>query len=182
MRASHHRVGDALQLGEIEAAVAQLDLHGEAGGVADALDRRRRQHQDARLLDRPDACRSGRTNSDSRSWSFARAPSPSGSCRRRRRWRAGAVVERGDAGDGDDLSTPGVLLAISLTWSSTFWVRSSEAPSGSCTVAMQIALVLDRQEAGRHPRQAVAADRDRSPARRRPTAPLCAPCGRSGAA
>ena len=39
-----------LQLGEIEAAVAQLDLHGEAAGIADALDRRRREDDDARLL------------------------------------------------------------------------------------------------------------------------------------
>ena len=30
-------------------------------------------------------------------------------------------------------STPGVLLAIAATWSIAFWVRSSEAPSGSCT-------------------------------------------------
>jgi hypothetical protein len=40
-----------LQLGHVEAAVAQLDLHGEAGVVADALDRRRRHHQDIRLGD-----------------------------------------------------------------------------------------------------------------------------------
>jgi hypothetical protein len=37
--------------GQIEAAVAQLDLQGEAGVVADPLDRRRRHHQHARLLD-----------------------------------------------------------------------------------------------------------------------------------
>ena len=41
----HDGLGDGLQLGVIEAAVAQLDLHGEAAGVADALDRRRDQHQ-----------------------------------------------------------------------------------------------------------------------------------------
>src|SRR5262249_15066291 len=47
-----HGIGRGLQLGEIEAAVAQLELHGEAAGIADALDRRRREHPNARLLDR----------------------------------------------------------------------------------------------------------------------------------
>ena len=41
--------GDRLQLGEIGAAVTQLDLHGKACGIADALNGRRRDHQDARL-------------------------------------------------------------------------------------------------------------------------------------
>ncbi len=52
-----HGVGRALQLGEIEAAVAQLDLHGEAAGIADALDRRRRQHEHAAVLDRRELAR-----------------------------------------------------------------------------------------------------------------------------
>jgi hypothetical protein len=38
-----------LQLGEIGAAVAQLDLQGEAAGVANALDRRRRKGGDTRI-------------------------------------------------------------------------------------------------------------------------------------
>ena len=37
-------------------------------------------------------------------------------------------------------------------------MRSSEAPSGKLHADEQVALVLDRQEAGRHPRE--AADRD----------------------
>ena len=41
----HHGVGRTFQLGEIKAAVAQLDLHREAAGIADALNRRRRQHR-----------------------------------------------------------------------------------------------------------------------------------------
>jgi len=44
-----HRVGGALQLGEIGAAVAELDLQGEAAGVANALDRRRREGGDTRI-------------------------------------------------------------------------------------------------------------------------------------
>ena len=51
-RVLDHGIGRGLQLGEIEAAVAQLELHGKAAGIADALDRRRREHDDARLLDR----------------------------------------------------------------------------------------------------------------------------------
>ena len=34
-------------------------------------------------------------------------------------------------------ATPGVSLMSSLALSSTFWVRSSEAPSGSCTAAIR---------------------------------------------
>ena len=134
LRVGDDRVGDGLQLAEIGIAVAQLDLHGEAGGVADALDRRRRDHQDPRFLDRrhllvqPD---------EQRPQILARAA------------RAPLLQDQiGDAGIGEagtelssaempamviTWSTPGVLLARSLTWSSTRWVRSSAAPSGNCT-------------------------------------------------
>src|SRR5262249_14197165 len=37
---------DRLKLGKIEATVPQLELHGDAGGIADALDRRRWQYGD----------------------------------------------------------------------------------------------------------------------------------------
>ena len=43
--------------------------------------------------------------------------------------------------------------AIRLTWSSTCWVRSSDGAVGQLHGDQQIALVLDRQEAGRHPRK-----------------------------
>jgi hypothetical protein len=52
LRIGHHGVCDRLQLGVIAVAVAQFDLHGKAGGIADALDRRRQQHQRAGLHDR----------------------------------------------------------------------------------------------------------------------------------
>src|SRR5262249_17765923 len=45
------RVHHGLKFREIEARVAQLDLHRDAGGVADTLDRRRRHDQNASLLD-----------------------------------------------------------------------------------------------------------------------------------
>ena len=44
--------GDGLQFGEVGVAIAQFDLHGKAGGVADALYRRRGDHQNLRLRDR----------------------------------------------------------------------------------------------------------------------------------
>ena len=50
LRVLHHRVGQGLQLGEIEAAVAQLELHGKATGIADALNGRRREGNDACLV------------------------------------------------------------------------------------------------------------------------------------
>ena len=45
-----HLVGRGLQLAEIEAAVALLDLHLEAAGIADALDRRRDEDDGAAVL------------------------------------------------------------------------------------------------------------------------------------
>ena len=47
----HHGIRRIPQLYEIETAVAQFDLHREAAGIADALYRRRRQHEDAAVLD-----------------------------------------------------------------------------------------------------------------------------------
>ena len=97
------RVGDALQLGQVEAAVAQLDLHGEAGVVADALDRRRRHHQDARLLDRAEGGVEALEERKQVLAFAALAPvleddvGDAGAGQRR------AVVERRHAGDGDHL-------------------------------------------------------------------------------
>src|SRR6185312_2547226 len=47
----HHGIRRIPQLYEIETAVAQFDLHSEAAGIADALYRWRRQHEDAAVLD-----------------------------------------------------------------------------------------------------------------------------------
>ena len=66
LRVADDGVGDALQLGEIRAAVAQLDLHGETAGIADALNRRRREQQDLRPSTASSACDS-RGNSTSKS-------------------------------------------------------------------------------------------------------------------
>ena len=61
-----------LQLAEIGIAVAQLHLHGEAGGVADALDRRRRITR-IRASGIADIFSFSPTNSDRRSWPGPRA-------------------------------------------------------------------------------------------------------------
>ena len=63
-------------------------------------------------------------------------------------------------------STPGVLRAISPTWSIAFCVRSSDAPSGKLHGDQQVALVLDRNEAGGHARQPPAGKRDDGERRR----------------
>jgi hypothetical protein len=138
-------------------AVAQLDLHGKAGGVADALDRRRRDTRIARLLDHDSL--SFRPY-EQRAQILARAA------------RAPLLQDQiGDAGIGEagrlssaempamviTCSTPGVLAAISLTWSSTLLGPLERRAVGQLHGGQQIALVLDRHEAGRHPRQAVAA-------------------------
>src|ERR1700691_1899735 len=44
-----YRAAESLQLGVVKAAITQLDLHGEATGVADALDRWRNQYESHRI-------------------------------------------------------------------------------------------------------------------------------------
>ena len=51
--------------------------------------------------------------------------------------KAALLSSARNARDGDDCVDAGRLAAISLTWSSAFCVRSSEAPSGNCTVAIR---------------------------------------------
>ena len=50
VRSGNDIVGDALQFRQIETAVLQLKLEGEAACIADALNRRRWHDDDARLL------------------------------------------------------------------------------------------------------------------------------------
>src|SRR5215471_5625424 len=47
---ARNRIDLGLKFREVEASIAQFDLHGDAGRIADPLDRRRRQDQDASLL------------------------------------------------------------------------------------------------------------------------------------
>ena len=92
LRIGDDGAGDRLQLAEVGIAVAQLDLHGEAGGVADALDRRRRDHQDPRLRRSPTASRSGRRTASADPRPARARSSPSGSDRRRRHWRGWTLL------------------------------------------------------------------------------------------
>ena len=89
--------------GHVEAAVAQLHLHGEAGIVADALDRRRRHDKDIGFGDGAERRVQTREQRPQVLAFAALAPilqddvGHAGARQRR------AVVERRDAGDGDHL-------------------------------------------------------------------------------
>ena len=79
LRLLDHVVGGVLQLDVVEAAVALLDLHLEAAGIADALDRRRHEQEGAAVLQRLQLAWQMCTTIERRSWpcSLRRArPSP----------------------------------------------------------------------------------------------------------
>ena len=129
-------IGDALQLGEIGAAVAQFDLHGEAAGIADALDRRRRQTRDRAPSTRIERARSA--GETARANLAALAPVLEHDIGDAGIGEHGTVVERRNAGDGDDVIDARVACARSSTPDpAPACVRSSEAPSGSCTADQQ---------------------------------------------
>ena len=88
-----------MQLGEIGAAVAQLDLQGEAAGVANALDRRRREGGDIRI----DGGERRRHAVEQGEQVFALAPGLENHIGDAGVGQCGAVVEGGDAGNAHDL-------------------------------------------------------------------------------
>ena len=161
------RVGDALQLGHVEAAVAQLDLHGKAGVVADALDRRRRHHQDIGLRD---GAESGVEVVEQRHQVFAFAAlapileydvGHAGAGQRR------AVVQRRHSGDVDH-TRDARRFARDLEHLIQCFLRALERGAvGQLHERDHVALILDRQKAGRHPREPVAGDGDERERHRR---------------
>ena len=159
-RIGDDRAGDRLQLAEVGIAVAELDLHRKAGGVADALDRRRRDHQDPRLLDDGQLLVQSDEQRPQILALAARAPLFQDQIGDAGIGEAGRIVERGDAGNGDDLidarGLAGYLADLGQHTLGTLKRRAIGQLHGD----QQIALILDRNEAGRHPRQAVAGDAD----------------------
>jgi hypothetical protein len=99
LRIGDHGVGNALQLRQIRAAVAQLDLQSEAAGIADSLDRRRRDRGDSRI----DARERLRQTAKQGEQAFALAPRLENHIGDAGIGQCGAVVEGGDPGNGDHL-------------------------------------------------------------------------------
>ena len=129
------RLREALQLGVVEAAVADLHLHGGAGDVADALDGGRRDDERGAVGDVCDARGEALVEAEQVLALLALVPVLEDDVGDAGVRQAGAVVERGETGDGDDLLDAGLRLhARSVMSSSARVVRSSEAPSGSCTM------------------------------------------------
>ncbi len=155
-----HRIDNGLQFAEIRIAVAQLDLHGKAGGVADALDRRRRHHQNPRLLDhrqffvQPDK---------QRAQVLARAacaPLLQDQIGDTGIGKTGRAVERRYAGNGDDLIDARRLAGYFADPVEHALGTVQRRAVGQLHGDQQIALVLDRNKTGRHPRQAITGNPD----------------------
>ena len=156
----HDRVGDILQFRHVEAAVAQLHLHGEAGIVADALDRRRRHHQDVGLLDLAERVVELLEQREQVLALAALAPVFEDDVGNAGAGQRGAVVERRHPGNVDDLGNawhrPHDLVDLVQGLLCAFERRAF----GQLHERDHVALILDRQEPGRHAREAVAGDGD----------------------
>src|SRR5215471_3112927 len=157
---ARNRIDLGLKFREVEACIAQFDLHGDAGGISDALDRRRRQNQDASLLDLIERLVEAKKKRTQILALAALAPiiEDDISDAAIGQWRA--VVEGRYAGDGDDLAYPRSFprnLRDPVKHLLRALGRSAIRQLHAC---QQISLVLDRQKAGRDARETVEGNDD----------------------
>ena len=150
----------ALQLGVVERAVADLHLHGGAGDVADALDGGRRNDQRGAVVDVFDARRQALVEAEQILAFFALIPVLEDDVGDAGIGEAGAVVERGEAGDGDDLFDAGLRLDAGRDVVERARGALQRGALGKLHDDEEVALVLDGQEAGRHAAQAVHGETD----------------------
>ncbi len=159
-RVRHDRAGDRLQFGEIGGAVLQFDLHGKARGVADALDRRRRDHQHARFGNHRQPLVQPLEQRQQVFAGAALAPLGQHQVGDAGIRQARTAVERRDAGNRHDLVDARHLACDLLDLVQHLLGPLQRGAVRQLHRRQQIALVLDRDEAGRHARQAIAADAD----------------------
>ncbi len=150
LRIGDDRAGDGLQFAKIRIAVAQLDLHRKAGGIADALDRRRRNHQDPRLLDRPHLLVQPDDQRPQILAGPARAPVLQNEIGNAGIGKARTGVERRDAGDRDHLFDTARLAGQLADLTQHALGTVERGTVGQLHGREQIALVLDRDKAGGH--------------------------------
>src|SRR5262252_1540325 len=101
---ARNRIDLGLKFREVEACIAQFDLHRDAGRIADPLDRRRRQDQDASLLDLVERLVEAKKKRTQILAFAALAPIVEDDVGNAAIGERGAVVEGRYAGDGDDLA------------------------------------------------------------------------------
>ena len=151
-------VGDglrqALQLGVVERAVADLHLHRGAGDVADALDGRRRNDERGAVGDVFDARRQAVVEAEQVLAFAALVPVLEDDVGDAGVGQAGAVVECGEAGDGDDLVDARLRLDARRDVVERARGALERGALGQLHDDEEVALVLDGQEAGRHAAQA----------------------------
>ena len=164
----NHCLDDVLQLGEVEGAVTQLHLHGHTGGVAYALDRRRRQHHHPRVLDHVKRLGERAEHRQQALCAAALVPIVQhdvGDAGAGERCRA---VEHGDAGNGDDLLHPGGLARDLLDPFESLLRALQRGAVGQLHGGDQVALILDRQEGGRNAGEQIPDDTDEDEHRHHP--------------
>jgi len=123
----------------------------KARGVADALNGRRRQHQRPRLQERADLLVQSDHQRAQILAGAARVPVLQDDIGDAGIGEAGAVVECGDAGDGDDLGDARRLADDLADFVEHLLGAVERGAIGQLHGGDQVALVLDRQETGRHP-------------------------------
>src|SRR6185295_17896861 len=150
----------SLQLGVVERAVADLDFHRGAGDVTDALDGRRRNDQRGAVVDVFDTRRQALVEAEQVLAFFALIPILEDHVGDAGVGQTGAVVEGGEAGDGDDLFD--AWLGLHARGDVVERARGAlqRGALGELHDDEEVALVLDEQKAGRYAAQAVYGEAD----------------------
>ncbi len=153
-------LGEALQLGVVERAVADLHLHRGAGDVADALDGRRRDHQRRAVGMSLTRAVEALVEPEQILAFAALVPILEDDVGDAGVGEAGAVVERRKAGDGDDLLDAGLRLDARGDVVERARGALERGALGQLHDDEEVALVLDGQEAGRHAAEAAHGEAD----------------------
>ena len=144
-----HGVGRLLQLARSKLPSLQLDLHGEAAGVADALDRP--AATSTKAMPSSSFCSALLQAEIERAQLLAllprSAPVVEDDVGDAGIGERGVVVERRDAGDGDDLlARPASPWRCASTSVQRLLGALERGAVGKLHARQQVALVLDRQE------------------------------------
>ena len=151
---------EALEPGVVEASIADLDLHGRACGIADALDGGRRDDERGAVGDVLHPRAQPLVEAEQVLAFLALIPVLQDHVGDAGARHAGAVVERGYSGDGNHLGDAGLRLDPCRDVVERARGALERGALGKLHDDEEVALVLDRQEPRRHAAQRVDGEAD----------------------